>query len=277
MSEWNKRFDIPGSTDAYKCNVQAERLRRSFQQYGYRETFKIYQHDCDYREYLKPASLLRYAQQVAMQSARNAGMTDAFYEQTHTAYLLAKLALRFDRVPRVDEKLSLCTLPQKAYHAVNKRITWVLDEAGAQVALIDSRWVVIDTQKRTILRTHPPTMEAAWADSIDVELPMKMFKPPLDQCECLGTGTANYSFCDRNGHINNASYVDILSDALPWQEHDTCLPEDLLVFYHKEIPRGERFSLYRHKTAPHQWYFNGQSKGQCCLEARLTMVPEKDK
>ena len=110
----------------------------------YSEKFKVYRHDGDCRGHLKPAALLRYAQQVAMQNAWNAGLTDEVYAKTHTAYVLAKLALHFDRLPHVDETLTLLTQPQKAFHAVNKRITRVFDEAGAQAALIDSRWVVID-------------------------------------------------------------------------------------------------------------------------------------
>ena len=240
----------------------------------YSEAFKVYRHDGDYRGRLKPAALLRYAQQVAMQNAWNVGLTDEVYNATHTAYVLAKMAVHIDELPRVDSTVTLLTQPEAAKRATNKRVTRVFDETGAQAALIDSRWVVIDTQKRAILRTHPPQFEGPWADKVDAELPMQMQKPPLASCEDLGTRMALYSICDMNGHMNNTRYLDIIFDALPWEELDGCAAQDLLIFYHKEIPRGQSFTLYRRKTAPHSWYFNGQRDGHSCFEATLTLTPD---
>ena len=240
----------------------------------YSETFKVYRHDGDHRGRLKPAALLRYAQQVAMQNAWNAGLTDEVYAQTHTAYVLAKLALHFTRMPHVDETLTLLTQPQKVFHAVNKRITRVFDAGGAEAALIDSRWVVIDTERRAILRTHPPMFEGPWADKVDAELPMKMEKYPPADCERVGERTAVYSCCDLNGHLNNTRYVDMIFDALPLEALAGTAVQDLLIFYHKEVPLGESFMLYRKRTGPHSWYFNGQREGRPCFEATVTFAPE---
>ncbi len=239
----------------------------------YRESFKVYRHDGDAFGRLKPAALLRYAQQVAMQNAWNAGLTDEVYAQTHTAYVLAKLAVRFARQPRVDETLTLRTRPEKAFHAVNKRITHVYDAAGAEAALIDSRWVVIDTEKRTILRRHPEGFEGPWADKVDVELPMKMEKYAPEDCERVGERTAVYSCCDLNGHLNNTRYIDMLFDALPLASLRGSTVRDLLVFYHKEVPLGGCFTLFRKQTGEGRWYFNGQREGHACFEAAVTLAP----
>ncbi len=240
----------------------------------YAEPFKVYRHDGDAFGRLKPAALLRYAQQVAMQNAWNAGLTDAVYEKTHTAYVLAKLALRFARQPRVDETLTLLTQPEKAFHAVNKRVTRVYDESGAEVALMDSRWVVIDTEKRAILRVHPPHFEDAWADKVDAELPMKMQRFAPEDCEPVGERTAVYSCCDLNGHLNNTRYVDMLFDALPLESLRGHTVRELLIFYHKEVPLGESFALYRKRTGEDTWYFLGQREGHACFEATLALEAE---
>lgn len=239
----------------------------------YQENFKVYRHDGDSRGHLKPGALLRYAQQVAMQNAWNAGLTDEVYAATHTAYVLAKLALHFERVPHVDETLTLLTQPEKAFHAVNKRVTRVFDETGAEAALIDSRWVVIDTEKRIILRRHPPQFEGPWAEKVDAELPMKMKKPPLESCERVGERCAAWSSCDMNGHLNNTRYVDILFDALPVTVLQNALPRDLLIFYHKEVPLGESFTLLRCQTAENEWYFAGLREEHNCFEAAVTLAP----
>ena len=121
----------------------------------YTENFQVYRHDGDCYGCVQPATMLRYAQQIAGEHAIALGLDDALYARTHTAYVLVKQALRFDRVPRVDEHLTLITKPEALKRAVNKRITQVLDAEGRQAALVDSRWVLIDTDKRAILRRHP--------------------------------------------------------------------------------------------------------------------------
>lgn len=154
----------------------------------YTENFQVYRHDGDCYGCVQPATMLRYAQQIAGEHAIALGLDDALYARTHTAYVLVKQALRFDRVPRVDEHLTLITKPEALKRAVNKRITQVLDAEGRQAALVDSRWVLIDTDKRTILRRHPEEFASAhWAETVEQELPMKLDRVPPEACETVGS------------------------------------------------------------------------------------------
>ena len=121
----------------------------------YTQKFTVYRTDGDHLGHVKLGALLRYAQQVATAHAEAVGLDDALYRKTHTAYVLAKLALHVTRLPLVDEELTLVTQPERCKRAVNKRITHFYDADGAEVATMDSRWVLIDTEKRMILRKHP--------------------------------------------------------------------------------------------------------------------------
>lgn len=236
----------------------------------YAQNFTVYRHDGDCYGYVRPASILRYGQQIATMHAYRIGLTDEVYARTHTAYVLAKLAVHFDRVPCVDEELTLITQPERLKRAVNKRITRIFGSDGREAGCLDSRWVLIDTEKRTILRTHPAEF-TIWDADIERELPMRMTKVPLEQTEAFGTRYADYSLCDMNGHLNNTRYVDLICDALPWEVWDTAEVEDLLIFYHKEVPRGETFTLHRAQTGENTWYFTGQREGKAAFEATVTL------
>ena len=65
-----------------------------------------------------------------------------------------------------------------------------------------------------------------------------------------------------NGHLNNTRYADILCDALPWSVWEQGTVQDLLLFYHREVPRGESFTLSRARTGEKQYYFNGEREGK---------------
>ena len=238
----------------------------------YTQTYTICRHDGDHHGNAKPGALLRYGQQIATMHAEAAGLNDELYAATHTAYVLAKLALHIDRTPRVDETLTVTTRPERCKRAVNKRITFFYDAAGQQVAVLDSRWVLIDTDKRLILRKHPEAFNDCWAEDVPFELPMKMVKAVPEDCAPAGEYTATYSRCDMNGHMNNTRYVDILCDALPWNVWDEGEVRDLKVYYHREVPRGESFALMQAQTGEKQYYFCGQREEKAAFEASITFA-----
>ena len=238
----------------------------------YTQTYTICRHDGDHHGNAKPGALLRYGQQIATMHAEAAGLNDELYAATHTAYVLAKLALHIDRTPRVDETLTVTTRPERCKRAVNKRITFFYDEAGQQVAVLDSRWVLIDTDKRLILRKHPEAFNDCWAEDVPFELPMKMVKAAPEDCAPAGEYTATYSRCDMNGHMNNTRYVDILCDALPWNVWDEGEVRDLKVYYHREVPRGASFALLQAQTGEKQYYFCGQREEKAAFEASITFA-----
>ncbi|HIX94459.1 MAG TPA: acyl-ACP thioesterase [Candidatus Gemmiger excrementipullorum] len=238
----------------------------------YTQTYTICRHDGDHHGNAKPGALLRYGQQIATMHAEAAGLNDELYAATHTAYVLAKLALHIDRTPRVDETLTVTTRPERCKRAVNKRITFFNDAAGRQVAVLDSRWVLIDTDKRLILRKHPEAFNDCWAEDVPFELPMKMVKAVPEDCTPAGEYTATYSRCDMNGHMNNTRYVDILCDALPWNVWDEGEVRDLKVYYHREVPRGASFALLQAQTGEKQYYFCGQREEKAAFEASITFA-----
>lgn len=238
------------------------------------QDYKIYRYDGDFRGILKPGALLRYSQQIAGEHAAAIGITDELYARTHTAYVLAKLALHFERTPHVDETLTVATEPEKLKRAVNRRVNTFYDEQGREVACVDSRWVLIDTDRRIILRRHPEEFPTScWAETVERELPMKMTKVPKDQCELLGSHRADYSRCDMNGHLNNTIYADLICDALPGEIWQTMTIQDMVITYHKEVPMGESLRLCRARLDENRWFFSGWNGETCNFEAEITLAP----
>ena len=180
----------------------------------YTQKYRIYENDVDFRKMATLGTLLRYCQQIGAEDAEHYGITPELYASTHTSYVLAKLALHITRTPRVEETITVQTEPEALHRAVNRRFTTFCDAQGREEACVDSRWVLIDTDKRMILRKHPegfPT--TGWVDKLERELPIKLTKVKREDCEELGTHRAVYSRCDRNGHMNNTVYADLICDA----------------------------------------------------------------
>ena len=131
----------------------------------YTQEYRIYENDVDFRKMATLGTLLRYCQQIGTEDAEHYGITPELYARTHTSYVLAKLALHITRTPRVEETITVQTEPEALHRAVNRRFTTFCDAQGREEACVDSRWVLIDTDKRMILRKHPegfPQQRAGW-------------------------------------------------------------------------------------------------------------------
>ena len=55
----------------------------------------------------------------------------------------------------------------------------------------------------------------------------------------------SFTDLDRNGHMNNTVYADLICDALPLEVWRTHTATDVILYYHKEVPMGESTRLYR--------------------------------
>lgn len=112
------------------------------EQFYYEDTAVVENADADCHSLLKASALLRYVEQVSAMHARKFGMDDQFFEDHGVAFLVGKQALRFNRVPSRGETLTLCSRSEKALRGSIKRITTLTDEAGQEVAMVDSRWIM---------------------------------------------------------------------------------------------------------------------------------------
>ena len=108
------------------------------------------------------------------------------------------------------------------------------------------------------------------------ELPIKLTKVKREDCEELGTHRAVYSRCDRNGHMNNTVYADLICDALPLEVWRTHTVTDVILYYHKEVPMGESTRLYRAAVGENRWYMAGWQGDTCNFEAEITLAPLQD-
>ncbi len=234
------------------------------------DTFLVRGSDCGPNKRMLPGALLRLNQQIATDHCDRLEMNAAFYERTHTAFLLAKTALEWKCVPTAGQKLTLITRPEMPKRAVFKRITEVWNEEKQLIGVVDSRWVLVDTTTHRILRHLPPEyQEIPYAEQVDRELEIRFPKP--ESKEPAGEAIAAYTYCDENGHMNNTRYADVACDALPLDVMQKSTVRAMTINYHRELPMGEACRLERGQVEPGLWYVEGLREGKSCFEATLTL------
>ena len=179
----------------------------------YSETMTALDGDSDFRRQLKPSALLRYVEQVSADHARAYGMDRQFFTEHHSAFLVAKTAVQITRRPMRAEKFTLTTACEVFKKGSMKRLTILTDTEGNRLALVDCRWMLVDTDTERIQRAPGWETEGFQNEELPEELPQLVHKSK--DLQPAGEWVARYSLCDLNGHINNAAYLDIACDAIP--------------------------------------------------------------
>ena len=213
----------------------------------YIETALVQNADADFRSLLKPSALLRYVEQVSADHARAFGMDDQFFHDHGVAFLVGKQALRMQR-------------------GAIKRITTAVDEAGAVVAEVDCRWILVNLETGHIMREPTWTTEGFWNETVDGGMDLHLHK--CKEVTRAGEWTARYSQCDLNGHINNAFYLDIACDALPLEVVKQAPLRFASVSYHREVPLGQSMEVFYAPSAE-GWYVVGRHEGRTSFECYL--------
>ena len=121
----------------------------------YTQEYRIYENDVDFRKMATLAACCATASKLAPRMRNITALPRNCMPSTHTSYVLAKLALHITPTRAWKKPLPYRTEPEACTAPVNRRFTTFCDAQGREEACVDSRWVLIDTDKRMILRKHP--------------------------------------------------------------------------------------------------------------------------
>lgn len=240
----------------------------------YQKEIIAQQYECDIHDEWPVGAILRHVQQVSTDHCDAEGLTADRFQETGTAFVMAKLALEYVHPITAGSRLRLVTEPAVPQRAVYRRFTTITDAEGREVCRVDARWVLIDVKQRHILRTHPEALAFPFSEEVNRTLDLSI--PRSKELEPAGEYTAAYSRTDRNGHLNNACYADLVCDVLPPEVLCQRSIRRMAISYHEELRLGESMELFLGKTGEDTYYICGKKGGRRCFEASVTLG-EKEK
>ncbi len=195
---------------------------------------------CDEKGRMRPSYILRIAQEISGQHCDSLGLGRADLLKKDMLFLLAKLKLTVKRTPKENESLTVTTRPFSPVRFAYPRFTDIYGENGDELVHLDSRWILVDTASFRILREVP--------DFLDIfpDLPKEAgdFRVPRRaDYEKLYDLPVRYSMIDKNGHMNNAVYADVITDAVGEKIRAGGDISSMIIAYHKEVMFGQILCL----------------------------------
>ena len=237
----------------------------------YKKEFIISNNDVDYRFNLKPANLFRLFQDIALKATEEVGSDSISLAKRGIDWVITRMDVEIKRLPRCNEKITVCTYPGKDLAMLYPRYFYILDENNEAIVKSSSIWALIDAKTRKVI-IDKDTIKKLPPETSEYELPLPGKIAPSENKALVETRTIHYSDLDFNCHMNNVRYVELLMDVHDFDFYKTHRPSFISLNYMKEIKEKNQVSVYSDSNNPET--FEVQVDGGTSFLAKVTFVEE---
>ncbi|MDR2150190.1 MAG: acyl-ACP thioesterase [Spirochaetaceae bacterium] len=225
--------------------------------------------DIDRSDRITIAAVFASFQEAAINHAEHLGAGREVLAQCNQAWILSRFSLIMDHRPHYREPLIIRTWPRGTERLFAVRAFTLLNEQEAVLVRATSSWLVIDTEKRRIVRPQTVTATMPLNEGIDALAEPALALAEQPDLKSAGTRTALYSDIDYNGHVNNVRYIQWIADI---SDPDVLESVDALRFdinYLNELKIGQCAELFTAEGAERSLVYAGRHAGQTTFRARL--------
>ena len=193
-------------------------------------------HDADSMRVIRPAGLLKYLHTASNeQLAVNYGLTEDELRRRDTAFILSAMNVDIYKPIYMEEEIEVTTFAEIS-HGVKFGRTYEVRRGGELVALAHAQFALVRISDRSFGHTFDAE-ERTSATTFDSRIkPVK-----TEEMTAAGKFTVPYSFIDRNRHMNNTWYADMLLSAVP--DFSAERVSAFCISYLHEAKLGEELSL----------------------------------
>lgn len=180
----------------------------------------------DYLERLKPSAIMEYFQDLATLHASEIGIGFEEMKSRNLCWVLNRLSAEIELYPEVGQEIVITTFPHKPSIVDAVRDYYITDIHGKNLIRGTSRWCVLDTNSKAVRRCSPLF---SYDDSrYNPEFALEngnIQLPELETIDCKSESTYSSAVritdLDRNGHVNNARYADIVLNSCDFDYYST--------------------------------------------------------
>lgn len=208
---------------------------------SYRKEFQIRPTEVDRYGRLKPSAMLLYIQQTAGEHSDSFSLTYDALAERGIFWAVIRHKIEITRLPRENETVTLETWPMPTTRVAYPRSTVAYDQQGNVLFRSICLWILMDLKNRSMLVPKKSGVEVEGFLRGD-ELPTPKSLIPLDLNQHTSRPVV-FSDLDRNGHMNNARYLDWVQDLLPSDHHRDHPIKELTLCYINEALETQELDL----------------------------------
>lgn len=210
---------------------------------------RIESYDVHPNDIARVSALFRIFQKAAGDDMDRSGLTYNMLRERNIVFVLTKMNIKFYENIHTYDNIKVVTRPRGC-----KGATYIRDYdvfvGEKRVAYCTSHWVIIDFEFRKVLRPATIAQDFNLKDDLDdiVEIDDKKIRINTDQLTKTDVRRVFYSHIDKNEHMNNTFYPDILYDYAPESLKETFAGKTVVIQYTTEIRCNEQMEIYSGNT-----------------------------
>ena len=208
----------------------------------YRQKFHIEPTAVDCFGRLKPSMVLLYAQEVAGHHSDLLTLTYDSLAAKGLFWAVIRNRVQITRLPMSGETITLETWPMPTTRTAYPRSTVAYDEQGQELFRSVSLWILMDLNTRAmVLPGNSGVTVDGTLRGTELASPRSLAPKPMDNSR---SRIVCFTDLDRNRHMNNARYLDWITDLLPAEFHRTHPMRELTLCYLNEAREGQTLDLH---------------------------------
>lgn len=166
--------------------------------------------------------------------------------KVHHAWVLSRLVIEMDTLPRTGEKFAITTWVDRLYRQFTDRHFSITRPDGTAFGHASSIWALIDTETRQPADlTKLP--DGGFSDALIPERPSPispMGRIRMKQPALVATHRAAYTDLDINGHVNSIRYLELLLNCFPAEKMRENPVRRIELAYCLEAYDGDQLCIY---------------------------------
>ncbi len=241
---------------------------------AYSTNLEVMSHDIDTNCNATPSAIVRYFQETVDRNMRNASPSYQVLFDKGLSFIVSRAAFKIYRPIKEYEELAVSTWAVETKSAAFPRC-YTIDTGGERVAECVMTWALLDMNEKRLLRGSDfDTSCYGHGELLELPIPSRLRIPKEIEFASAGQVFVEFRDIDRNFHMNNTKYFDLLWGCIP--NFEQYYLTDCLINYVGEARLHERLEIFISKaeisySGETSYYFKTTADGKPNIEAKFTL------
>ena len=173
----------------------------------FRDTFQVRAYEIDANKKCTPPALIQIMHEASLLHAVQLGVSVWDLEALKISWVLRSVDLKIFRLPMLNEHLTVETFPSGRNRMFSYRDFYVYDQENNLIATNTSKWVLMNTDDRTMAAIPPEMDRIAMPDEKDCLPRPNERMGKITQADSENKFLVNWYDLDFNEHLNNVKYI----------------------------------------------------------------------
>ncbi len=227
----------------------------------YEMSLPLRTNDCDCRGNIMPFAVLDIFQTVAGRHAEELGCGfDTLYKKG-LLWVLVRVKYRVIKSPKPYDTVKVTTWPLPPSKLTLQREYLISDSQGNPLIIGSSQWTTLNKETRKLAPACNVYNLSPEDFCLTQNFEGKFSRVPIFEPDTQGVlAQPGYCDIDRNGHVNNTKYINLLLNAFPPKENE--IIKELQIDYHKELLRDDSVCIFKGAAENAHLFVGQSSKGE---------------